>query len=123
MSNDLKQIRRLTAINEGWERFIIDLDKDRERLEKMEIIDAKKVIDRIQGMKVEVSERIRTNEKTKQAILDKVDCLDDPYKTILLYRYRDGLTWDQIAENMNYNVRWVYRMHKKALMTYEKPAS
>ncbi len=123
MSNDLKQIRRLIAMNEGWKHFIIDLDKNSEYLRKMEMADAGKVIENIQGIKVEVEERIRTNEKIKQLILERIGALGDPYKAVLLYRYRDGLKWDQIADYMRYDVRWVYRMHKKALTMYEQPAS
>ena len=123
LSDDLRQIRRLTVINEGWGHFIIDLKKNREILENMKMVDAGEVIENIQGIKTDVEKRIQDNEKAKQSILDRISALEEPYRTLLLYRYRDGLKWDQIADSMHYDTRAVYRIHKKAKTMYEKPAS
>lgn len=35
--------------------------------------------------------------------------------TLLKYRYLNGFTWEQIAVLMNYDYRWVLRLHGKAL--------
>ena len=40
---------------------------------------------------------------------------DDTLRTLLEYRYLDGLTWEQIAGKMHFSERWVYKLHKKAL--------
>lgn len=36
-------------------------------------------------------------------------------RAILYYRYICGKKWEQIAIDMNYNYRWVLRLHGKAL--------
>ena len=40
---------------------------------------------------------------------------NDQYRTLLEYRYLCGNTWEQIAEKMRIDLRWVYRMHGRAL--------
>lgn len=37
------------------------------------------------------------------------------YKDLLSMRYLDGRTWEYIAEDMGIEIRWVYRLHGKAL--------
>ena len=39
---------------------------------------------------------------------------------ILWYRYIDGLSWDRIAEKMQYSQRFVLRIHSKALRSLEE---
>lgn len=46
-------------------------------------------------------------------VIKKVDDLE--LQTLLEQRYLNFRTWEQIAVNMGYNVRHLYRMHDKAL--------
>lgn len=36
-------------------------------------------------------------------------------RLLLEHRYIDGMTWEQVAVEMNYNYRWVLRLHGKAI--------
>ena len=47
------------------------------------------------------------------AVIDRVP--DARYVELLTRRYICGQTWEQIAEGMSYNSRWVRRLHGKAL--------
>ena len=40
---------------------------------------------------------------------------DEKYKLLLQLRYIDLLKWEEIADRLECDVRWVYRMHGKAL--------
>lgn len=40
-------------------------------------------------------------------------------RELLRYRYLCGLTWEKIAERMNYEVRQIYRLHGRALQHIE----
>jgi RNA polymerase sigma factor (sigma-70 family) len=40
---------------------------------------------------------------------------DERYRTVLSMRYLDGRSWGYIAEHMGYDLRWVYRLHGRAL--------
>ena len=44
---------------------------------------------------------------------------DARLRRLLKLRYIDFYTWEQIAEKMCYDLRWVHRLHKKALQTIE----
>lgn len=40
---------------------------------------------------------------------------DEKQRLILEKRYIDGLTFERIAEDMDYDSRWIRRLHKKAI--------
>ena len=43
---------------------------------------------------------------------------DDRYRMILSERYFKGKRFEQIAVDRNYDIRWVYRLHGKALQAF-----
>ena len=47
------------------------------------------------------------------AAIDSVS--DDRLKELLRLRYIDGMTWEKIAEQMNYSCMQINRLHSKAL--------
>jgi len=50
-----------------------------------------------------------------------IDSLPVPeYRTLLELRYLSGSKWEEIAEAMSMHVRWVYRMHGRALQAAQK---
>ena len=44
---------------------------------------------------------------------------DGAEKEVLIRRYLMGRTWEQIAAEMDYNYRWVLRLHGRALRSFE----
>ena len=64
-------------------------------------------IDQLVDLKVEIT-----------ATVQRMDNL--AYRTILEQRYLCYKTWEQIATNMGYDVRWLHRLHGKALREAEK---
>lgn len=44
---------------------------------------------------------------------------DDRYRQLLELRYLCRMKWEAIAEEMTYDVRWVYVLHKRALKALE----
>ena len=45
-----------------------------------------------------------------------IDTLDDmTLRTLMRYRYLSGLTWEEIAEKMGCELRWIYVLHGRAL--------
>lgn len=47
------------------------------------------------------------------AIINNIQ--NDKYRYLLSSRYIDGKKWDDIADEMNYSVMQIWRMHKEAL--------
>lgn len=69
---------------------------------------------------VEMMERISCEiEKfifLKNNVEDSINTIDDEdLKLILRYRYIDGLKWAEISDKMMLNIRWIYRLHNRAL--------
>ena len=55
------------------------------------------------------------------ALQTLIDSLPVPeYRTLLELRYLSGSKWEEIAEAMSMHVRWVYRMHGRALQAAQK---
>ena len=75
---------------------IIDIDRDIDR-----------DIDELVDFKAEVWEK-----------LDKI--ADERYKRILWLRYADRKTWRYIALELNFTIRYIHKMHLKALAELDK---
>ena len=45
--------------------------------------------------------------------------VDPSHRLLLEMRYLGGNTWEDIAQKMGYDLRWVYRLHGKALQEFE----
>ena len=52
-----------------------------------------------------------------QGAIEKVP--DENLQLLLTYRYIDGLTWERIAEKMDYSRQWIFSLHGKALQKIE----
>ena len=44
---------------------------------------------------------------------------DPSHRVLLELRYLGGNTWEEIALKMGYDVRWIYRLHGRALQAVE----
>ena len=54
--------------------------------------------------------------KTQQEISECIHKIENPvYRTLLIERYINCKKWEQIAEDMNYELSSVYKLHKKAV--------
>lgn len=79
--------------------------------------------DKVQTAAVEVAELTdKLNRKLHQAIMVQenikklLESLDDiKLRELMFYRYINGMRWEEIAVRMDFNYRWVLRLHRKAL--------
>ncbi|MDR2903593.1 MAG: DUF1492 domain-containing protein [Clostridiales bacterium] len=53
-------------------------------------------------------------------IIDRIENAD--YRTVLEWRYASYLKWEDIAEKMHMNERYIHKLHQKALVAAEKTA-
>lgn len=63
-------------------------------------------IDKLVDLKAEITQRI-----------DEVS--NNDYRLLLALRYLNFKTWEQIANEMHYDVRWIHELHKRALAEFE----
>lgn len=65
-------------------------------------------------------EEISLQEK-KVFLLDIIETMENyDYQTILIKRYFEHLSWINVANQMFYSIRWIYKLHDSALEEMNK---
>lgn len=73
-------------------------------------------ITKIVDLQAEINHDIDELVDLKQKISDAIKGVrNTEYQTILEKRYLCFQSWEEIAASMNYEIRWLYRLHGKAL--------
>ena len=75
-----------------------------------------KIIDLENELAASVDELVQTKRETVE-VINKVENAE--LRTLLEQRYLCGVTWERIAIGMNYSLRYVHCLHKKALKAVE----
>jgi len=69
-----------------------------------------------------VNARIRDMCRLKRLAMEAIDQVDEArLREVLELYYLDGMTWEQVAERMGLDLRWVFRLHGRALMMVRVP--
>lgn len=66
-----------------------------------------KLIDVLVGLKLEI-----------EGVINKIP--NEKYKDILERRYLLFQKWEEIAEELNYSVQWIHKLHRRALTEVQK---
>jgi HAMP domain-containing protein len=78
--------------------------------------------DRLIELEQAVNARTRELVRWKLAAIDAIRQVEEPRLTeVLELYYIDGFTWEQVAQRMALDLRWVYRLHGKALTMVRVP--
>ncbi|MCM1441140.1 MAG: hypothetical protein NC131_18355 [Roseburia sp.] len=79
-------------------------------------------VERIVDLQAEINGDIRRMVELKARIMAAIREVEDPeLQTLLEQRYLNFHTWGQIAEDMGYNARHLYRLHDRALLEIKIP--
>ncbi len=79
------------------------------------------IIPKIMDLEKELNNHIKKFIDLKSEITKKIDELPDmEYRLVLMLRYLDFKTWEEIAELMNYSRQWVTKIHGRALNSLQK---
>lgn len=97
---------RLSAVNYGGTSH---RSKVEDNVCKM--IDIEREIDR------EIDRLVNLRRKVLQ-ILENLE--DERFRQILEYRYLNYWSWEKMAGELNYDLSWLHRLHKKALDAFEE---
>lgn len=80
-----------------------------------------KCIDKIVDLEEKIQKEINSLILLKTEILEKIHSLENvDHQSVLELRYLSYQTWEQIAEELHYSIRWIYKLHEKALQELEE---
>jgi len=78
--------------------------------------------DRLIELEQVVNQRTRELVRWKLATIDAIKSVEEPREAeVLELYYIDALTWEQVAQRMALDLRWVYRLHGRALTKVRVP--
>lgn len=75
-------------------------------------------ISRMDAIEKEYDKKLQELLLKKFMVDDKIDKLDEPYRTLLFYRYTRRKSWQEVAKEIDYGVDNTYKLHGKALYYY-----
>ena len=78
--------------------------------------------DKLIELEQRVNARTRELVRWKLAAIDAIDAVEEArLREVLELYYVDGYSWARVAERMGLDLRWVYRLHGKALLRVKVP--
>ena len=79
------------------------------------------LIIKVAALQDEINKQVDDYVDLRTTIIRQISEIEDMrYRTILTMRYIDRQSFQEIAEQMKYNLRWVKRLHGWALQEFEK---
>ncbi len=111
INSKIQQLESLNALATKSTSTLSDMPKSPNRSSRME-----NAIVKIVDLQDEINKDIDSLVELKAEIMRAIKAVDNiEYRTILEKRYLCFLTWEQIAVDLDYNVRHLYRLHGEAL--------
>lgn len=96
---------------------IKQLQQAKENAKNMEVTDTDAYREYSKLLFKRINELLEINKQT----VEIVNSLDDVVlRSIFIARYVNFKTWEEIADEFEIDLRWVYRLHKKGLEELEK---
>ena len=78
--------------------------------------------DKLIELEQRVNARTRKLVQWKLAAIDAIDAVEEArLREVLELYYVDGYSWARVAERMGLDLRWVYRLHGRALLCVKVP--
>lgn len=78
--------------------------------------------DQLIELEQRVNAQARELVRWKLAAIDAIRQVEEPrLAEVLELYYIDGMTWEQVAQRMGLDLRWVFRLHGKALLRVKVP--
>lgn len=72
---------------------------------------------RIDDLKIQIEADTRMVEKLNIQMIQTIEALDDwRIQEILTRRYVNHESFEAIADAMNYDIRWIYRLHQQGMI-------
>ena len=73
--------------------------------------------DALMDLCADIDREIRELCRVKREVIEAIDAVEDMrLRRVLELRYRSYMSWEAIAGELGYDIRWVYRLHGRALL-------
>lgn len=128
----IKYLSRYIALNRRIDRLLEEQSRWREKAMRITPVlspvpggggsgsPIERPMDKVLEIDVEINREIDELQIVRQEIRAALNQLEDEnLKLLMEYRYIDGMTWEQIAEKMDYSRQWIFSLHGKALQKIE----
>ena len=116
INSKLEQIASLRELSSKATNTLTDIPRNPSRdIHPMESIIAKMI-----DLENEINNDIDTLVDLKREIVTIIKVIENPeYQTLLELRYLCFKSWEQIAVDMGYELRYLHKLHGRALKTCE----
>ncbi len=117
INSKIEQVQSLRDLAEKASATLSDVppSKGSRNVHRMEDVIAKMV-----DMESEISADMKRLLNLKHEIVTMISCVESPeLQTLLELRYLCFKTWEQIAVALHFDLRWVHRLHNRALNEVE----
>lgn len=75
-------------------------------------------LDRIQEIQKDCNKKLQELLIKKYLVENKIEQLEQPYKSILYLKYIRGINLFKVSEELNYSYRQIKRLHQEAVEKY-----
>ncbi len=118
INNKLEQMERLKAIAE---KVTVDFTQEKVSGGKATTSPMEDATVNLIDLSHEINDDIDRLIDLKREILDVISQVEDvSYQLVLEMRYINNKSWDDVARDMGYDRRTIFRIHGKALKEIEK---
>jgi hypothetical protein len=117
INSKIEQVQSLRDLAEKASATLSDVppSKGTRNVHRMEDVIAK-----MMDMESEISADMKRLLNLKHEIVTVINCVESPeLQTLLELRYLCFKTWEQIAVVLHFDLRWVHRLHNRALNEIE----
>ena len=117
INSKLEQIASLNELAMKCTSTLTGMPRNHDRsISKIEVVS--KIVD----LQEEINRDVEKLVDLKRELVWRIKAVDDTeYQTLLELRYLCFKTWEQIAVDLGYNVRHVYRLHDEAVESIKVP--
>ena len=117
INSKLEQIASLNELAMKCTSTLTGMPRNHDRsISKIEVVS--KIVD----LQEEINRDVEKLVDLKRELVWRIKAVDDTeYQTLLELRYLCFKTWEQIAVDMGYNVRHVFRLHDEAVNSITVP--
>lgn len=127
----LNQLRTLEAVIRARKKqldrlreertYLSGVSYDSDRVQSSGNTDQMKGSDVLIDLEIEIADKVRAAVALREKIIGEIEQLQNPqYVQLLMYRYIDGMRFEQIACEMGYSYVRVTHLHGEALQEFAK---